>query len=70
MKKSIDLRYNPYTQTVQILDSHKTIHGVIEEVKDQLNSLYNVLNKLNERKKRKNRLRMKKNHHNGVHNGN
>lgn len=47
----MDLRYDPYTQTIKILDSHRTIHGVIEEVKDQLNNLYTVLNKLNKRKR-------------------
>lgn len=51
IKKPMDLRYDPYTQSIQILDSHRTIHGVIEEVKDQLNSLYTVLNKLNKRKR-------------------
>jgi len=37
------VRYDPYTQCVQVLDRPKAIHGVIEEVKDQLNSMYTVL---------------------------
>ncbi|XP_067947280.1 tyrosine 3-monooxygenase-like [Watersipora subatra] len=50
IRKSVDVHYNPYTQSIQILDSPKAIHGVIEDVKEQLNSLYVVLNKINGRK--------------------
>lgn len=65
IKKPIDVRYDPYTQSIQILDSHKTIHGVIEEVKDQLNNLYTVLNKLNKRRQRQVKDRLGRTSSNG-----
>ena len=52
IRKPYDIRYDPYTQRMQVLDNHNTIHEVIEVAKDELNHLYSVLDKLNQRKKK------------------
>ena len=46
IRRPFSLRYNPYTQTVDILQTADQINSVIDELKDDLSLLSSVLEKV------------------------
>lgn len=47
IKKPFDVHYNPYTQTIEVLDSTDSLTNVIENIKGELSTITNALKKLN-----------------------
>lgn len=39
MKKPIDVRYNPYTQSIEVLNSMETCQDLAAEMQTQINNL-------------------------------
>uniref|UniRef100_A0AAU7L0S5 Tryptophan 5-hydroxylase 2 n=1 Tax=Girardia tigrina TaxID=6162 RepID=A0AAU7L0S5_GIRTI len=47
IKKPFDVHYNPYTQSIEILDSTDSLTNVIDSIKGELATITNALKKLN-----------------------
>ena len=47
IKRPFQVRYNPYTQRVEILDNLPSVQSLVRDIKGQLFTLEDALNKLN-----------------------
>ena len=47
IQRPFELRYDPFTQSVEVLYTPQRIASAVNDIKDQLNNVTNALKKLN-----------------------
>ena len=46
MSRPVEMRYNPYTQTIEVIDSVNGMEGMISQMRLELNTLNNALGRI------------------------